>query len=30
MSFEDVDADVKENWEKRKIGKFTFDIDDEI
>ena len=30
MNFDDVDPDVKANWEARKIGPFSFDIDDEI
>lgn len=30
MNFDDVDPDIKANWEARKIGPFSFDIDDEI
>ena len=30
MNFDDVDPEVKATWEARKIGPFSFDIDDEI
>lgn len=30
VSIDDIDAEIKAKWEARKIGPFSFDIDDEI
>ena len=30
VNLEDIDPEVRAKWEARKIGPFSFDIDDEI